>query len=309
MDTKYLKEFVVLAEKCNYADASDTLFLSQSSLFKHMKSIEHELDIVLFHKNGNRISLSEEGELFLKYAHASIEHETAFKNAIARDREKRKTIINVGFEYRIVDLLIAFRMQNSQYVVRQIDPVPRNKGVVNMLRSGKCELAFLQNFQDTADEFVQIPILEDQDVVVLYNSHPLANRKSISFQDIKDENFISLGDQDNTTLNSVVPGDLIGARFLSNNCSPRIVFNGIRGSELIDYVRKEMGITILFKKTLYSMDLSNISVVDIEPAYKITVSLCYPKNARLSAGAKSLVNFCSHAVQTGQIENILRNKA
>ncbi|MCM1242747.1 MAG: hypothetical protein NC314_07890 [Roseburia sp.] len=53
------------------------------------------------------------------------------------------------------------------------------------------------------------------------------------------------------------------------------------------------------------MNLDNITMVDIIPPNKITVSLCYPKAAKLSAGAKALVRFFSQAAQTGQIEEIL----
>ncbi|MCM1242748.1 MAG: LysR family transcriptional regulator [Roseburia sp.] len=248
MDTRYLKEFIVLADKCNYSDAADLLFISQSSLSKHIKSIEHELDIVLFNKIGNRISLSEEGSIFLKYANLAVDQESAFKHEIDCYRKKSNTVINVGSEYRIVDLLIAFRMQNSQYIVRQLDNIPHKTHAIDLLRSGKCELAFLVNFTDTTDKFVQIPVLEDQDVAVLYNSHPLSNRKTITFQDIKDENFIILGDQEDTSSNSISSGDFVRSRFLMNGCSPKVVFNGMRGTEIVDYVRKEAGISILYKK-------------------------------------------------------------
>jgi len=305
MDTRYLKEFVVLAEKCNYSDAADILFISQSSLFKHMKSIENELGIVLFNKNGNRISLSEEGRIFLKHANTTIEQESSFKREIARHRKKDNVIINVGFEYRIVDLLIAFHMQNRHYIIQQVDNGPHQNQVIKLLRSGKCELAFLINYTNMTDEFIQIPILEDQDVAVLYRSHPLSSRSSITFQDIKDENFIILGNQEDAASGPIANGDLVRSRFLMNGCFPNVVFNGIRGTELVDYVRKEMGISILFKKTLHSMNLDNISLVNIDPPHKITVSLCYPKTARLSDGAKLLVDFILQASKTGKIEDIL----
>ncbi|MCM1037767.1 MAG: LysR family transcriptional regulator [Ruminococcus sp.] len=305
MDTRYLKEFIVLAEKCNYSDAADLLFISQSSLSKHIKSIEHELDIVLFNKIGNRITLSEEGSIFLKYANSSVDQESAFKREIAYHRKKSNTVINVGSEYRIVDLLIAFRMQNSQYIVRQLDNIPHKTHAVDLLRSGKCELAFLVNFTDTTDKFVQIPILEDQDVAVLYNSHPLSRRKTVTFQDIKDENFIILGDQEDTSSSSISNGDFVRSRFLMNSASPNVVFNGMRGTEIVDYVRKEVGISILYKKTLYSMNLDNITMVDIVPPNKITVSLCYMKAAKLSSGARALIDFFSQAAQNGQIDEIL----
>lgn len=38
MEISYIKEFVILSETQNYLEASDALFISQSSLSKHIKA-------------------------------------------------------------------------------------------------------------------------------------------------------------------------------------------------------------------------------------------------------------------------------
>ena len=48
MNTEYLKEFVVLAETKNFWEASDRLYMNQSTLSKHIKSLENELCVDLF---------------------------------------------------------------------------------------------------------------------------------------------------------------------------------------------------------------------------------------------------------------------
>ena len=48
MDSNYLKEFTVLAETKNYWEASYRLFLNQSTLSKHIKSMEAELGVLIF---------------------------------------------------------------------------------------------------------------------------------------------------------------------------------------------------------------------------------------------------------------------
>ena len=44
MELSYIREFVVLAETGNYLEAADTLFIAQSSLSRHIKSIEMDLE-------------------------------------------------------------------------------------------------------------------------------------------------------------------------------------------------------------------------------------------------------------------------
>lgn len=43
MNTEFLKEFVVLAETQNFWEASERLYMNQSTLSKHIKSLENEL--------------------------------------------------------------------------------------------------------------------------------------------------------------------------------------------------------------------------------------------------------------------------
>ena len=42
MNTQYLKEFIALAECGNFSDAAAQLYISQSSLSKHIRALEAE---------------------------------------------------------------------------------------------------------------------------------------------------------------------------------------------------------------------------------------------------------------------------
>ena len=57
MNTEYLKEFVVLAETKNFWEASDRLYMNQSTLSKHIKSLENELGVDLFLRTTRRVDL------------------------------------------------------------------------------------------------------------------------------------------------------------------------------------------------------------------------------------------------------------
>lgn len=65
MEIKYLSEFVTLAKTKNYMEAADILYISQSSLSKHIQSIERELGVTLFDRSTRRVKLSADGNLLL----------------------------------------------------------------------------------------------------------------------------------------------------------------------------------------------------------------------------------------------------
>ena len=63
MEINYLKEFVILARTGNYLEAADSLYMGQSSLSRHIKTLEEELDIRLLDRTTRKVSLTEAGRL------------------------------------------------------------------------------------------------------------------------------------------------------------------------------------------------------------------------------------------------------
>lgn len=61
MNIEHLIEFTHLAEVGNFMIASDDMNISQSSLSKHIKSLEKELGISLFLRTTRRVNLTEDG--------------------------------------------------------------------------------------------------------------------------------------------------------------------------------------------------------------------------------------------------------
>ena len=107
MDIKHLAEFVALAETGNYLETADNLFISQSTLSKHIMALEKELGVSLFERTTRKIHLSTEGETFLPYALKIVRlqeeaanvlsaHSKAATNRIAQEIEEL-----TGIETRI----------------------------------------------------------------------------------------------------------------------------------------------------------------------------------------------------------------
>ena len=68
MNLDYLKEFVVLAETCRFSEAAEQLNMTQSSLSKHIKSLEEELQAPLFVRSTRKAELSTHGRNLVPYA-------------------------------------------------------------------------------------------------------------------------------------------------------------------------------------------------------------------------------------------------
>lgn len=72
MELQYLKEFTTLAEVGNYQEASEQLYIAQSTLSRHILTIERELNTVLFNRTRKKVYLTVHGQKLLLYSNQLI---------------------------------------------------------------------------------------------------------------------------------------------------------------------------------------------------------------------------------------------
>lgn len=67
MEIDYIREFVTLADVGNYMEAADILFISQSTLSRHIKSIEEDLGAPLFDRTTRKVVINDFGKIFSSF--------------------------------------------------------------------------------------------------------------------------------------------------------------------------------------------------------------------------------------------------
>ena len=73
LDTLLLKTFIAVAEKGSFSRAADIVGRSQSAVSLQIKKLEETLNAPLFERTSREVSLTEQGEIFLGYAHRIID--------------------------------------------------------------------------------------------------------------------------------------------------------------------------------------------------------------------------------------------
>ncbi|MCD8018868.1 MAG: LysR family transcriptional regulator [Clostridiales bacterium] len=68
METKYIQEFLVLAEMESSYAAAEKLFVSQSTLVRHIQGIEDEFGVPLFNRSKRGFVLNDAGRIFVDCA-------------------------------------------------------------------------------------------------------------------------------------------------------------------------------------------------------------------------------------------------
>jgi LysR family transcriptional activator of glutamate synthase operon len=288
VETRHLREFAFLAQVGNFGEVAEKFFISQSALSKHIKSLEEELGTPLFNRTGRGIVLNEYGKMLLPYAKQMVMLEDHFTKDIYNMRNDADHIIVIGTEYRITNLLSEFRSTHKDYLLSAIDANLLGE-VRELLRTGKCELAFICNLQDPHGDFIAIPYVHEAIVAVLPTSHRLAKRKGVSLQELADEDFVML------------PPTSPHTDFLLGKChelgfSPKIVMTAPRGNEIIELVRAETGVSLLFGRLVSGFDTAGVVAVEVEPRVPMEISICYRKDAQLSSGARQFLDYVLESV-------------
>lgn len=82
MNIENIEAFIYVCQLGSFNKAAEALYLTQPSITARIQSLERDINLKLFHRNGNKISLTDKGEYFLythkKYSNRIRRRSTAY---------------------------------------------------------------------------------------------------------------------------------------------------------------------------------------------------------------------------------------
>lgn len=204
MDIEKIRYAVTAAKTGNFSDAAYELYTSQSSVSKYISSLEDELQVKLFNRNGRRIQVSEAGQALLPYleqvlqSYDSLLHEAQ----VQRTPSECKFVIGstpIRKGILILDMIQQF--SNAFPHVKLDIQEDTSRHQIEKLQNGSLDVAIIvQTYIEQhpcgafsavqSSKFLVQPLLEDCFVAVVGHNHPLACRKLITLEDLKKEQFV-----------------------------------------------------------------------------------------------------------------------
>ncbi len=276
MQTTYVREFLVMAEMLNYAEAAKKLYLSHTSLYKHMKVLEDDVGGSLFERIGNNVFLSEYGQIFLPHARRLIKEEDWCIGDLSEWKANDNDSLTLITDYRIVDLIYQFRKKYPNCTIHNLE-VDSVDTAANMLVRGNADAALLCSEHLDEDMFFCIPYKTDYLAVVLASDHPLAGESSIRLSQLAKENFIML--PSNSCHTKFCEKAFIDAHF-----TPHISLTCARGDAVVKNIIRGEGCSIMMAELTATQEQGGIAIVPLEPRVEIKVDLWvrkYRRNPRI----------------------------
>ncbi|WP_405461263.1 LysR substrate-binding domain-containing protein [Streptomyces sp. NBC_00101] len=191
-----LRYFTALAEELHFTRAAERLFVSQPALSKQIRTLEKELGAELFARHRRGVRLTSAGEALRPYALAMLAAWEACRADVGRVTARERTTVVVGTSASSVPggLLPAIRSRlaaahpGAEVRLRRVG----SEDVTAGLAGGECDVAFVWLPVPGPERFAWTVVSEEQNLVALTETHPLAAREEIAFTDLLDEPFLAL---------------------------------------------------------------------------------------------------------------------
>lgn len=275
METRYLREFLVLLETLSFSEAADRLYISQSTLSKHIRSLEENLGAELFYRDKHHVELTKYGEIIQPAIHAIISAEESISRSIKFISDNNQITVGIApsmSQDKFYKALINtnFTLENDKISLKVV--VNDTNDLLNSLRAGNCDYAFLRSTDVSRfdREFITIPYKEEQLRVMLPISHPLAQKESVELRELRNENFLLL--QPGSFSTKLCESECRKAGFV-----PRSVFQSHTSSFIRQFVAKGKGISVSSGMATDTLD-DLIVYRPITPPVFVYVTLCYNKD-------------------------------
>jgi LysR family transcriptional regulator for metE and metH len=172
--------------------AAESLHLTQSALSHQLRELEREMGVEVFHRQGKRLLLSEQGDRFLQSAKKILaeiktleEDITNFKNGQVG---KLSLCMQSYTSYHWLPAIIRDFRNRWPDINIQIAAEATQRPLEYLLR-GDIDLAIVRT-QMVNTKIQYEKVFEDDLVVIMSTHHPLANKAVIEFSDFHDEELI-----------------------------------------------------------------------------------------------------------------------
>jgi LysR family hydrogen peroxide-inducible transcriptional activator len=241
-----LKYIVAVARERHFGKAADACFVSQPTLSVAIKKLEEELDVKLFERSANEVSVTPLGEEIVRQAQSVLEQAAHIKDIAKRGKDPLAGALKLGVIYTIAPYLLPDLVRQVITRTPQMPLMLQENFTVKlleMLRTGEIDCAILaEPFPDAG--LAIAPLYDEPFFAAVPSSHPLAKQDHVSAQELKNETMLLLGNG-HCFRDHVLEVCPEFARFSSDTEGIRKSFEGSSLETIQHMVAAGMGITLV----------------------------------------------------------------
>ena len=287
MDIKQISYFMAVAQEGSFSRAAEKLEVSQPTLSMAVKKLEEELGAELFYSFNRRQNLTDEGLRLTEGAAKLLEvYQETIENVKLSDYVGSGAV-TLGLSPLFGacffgDLIPSFSAAYPNIKINMLED-GANK-IDELVEKGEVDLAVTLNTERTAS-FASCHFSTQRNVALLHKKHPLANAKSITVADLKEDSF-AIFNQD-FILNRQIMSACHAAGF-----RPKIALLSSQWDFMVELVSRNRAVSILPKPVLDKHPDPNVVCVPLMDSMKYwDIVLAWNKQKYMSKSCRLFLDY------------------
>jgi DNA-binding transcriptional LysR family regulator len=227
-----LRILKAVATEENLTKAAELLYVSQPSLSKQIKTLEKNLDILLINRENNKISLTENGKVFLQYCERILALCEESCRVLIDLKNGERGNLTVGASQTIGTYLmprvLALFAQNYPQIDLKVQ-VNSTRIIAKNIMNREIDIAVVGGEipEELKKNLSVKHFVEDEFSLIIPKSHPFATKKRITKEDLYHLNFITLNS--NSTIRKFIDNILIQNQIQTKQLKIIMQLNSIEG--------------------------------------------------------------------------------
>jgi DNA-binding transcriptional LysR family regulator len=261
-----LRILKAVATEKNFTKAAEVLYLSQPSLSKQIKTLEKNLDTLLINRESNKISLTENGKVLLKYSERILALCEESCRALIDLKNGERGNLTVGASQTIGTYLmprvLALFTQNHPQIDLKVQ-VNSTRIIANSIVNREIDVAVVGGeISDDLKKTLRIEdFVHDELSLIISKSHPFAKNKKINKEDLYCLDFITLNS--NSTIKKFIDNILIQNQIETQQLQTILQLNSIEGIKTA--VSLGLGAAFVSSSAIEKeIKLKTISIINID---------------------------------------------
>ena len=263
-----LKYIVAVAREKHFGKAAEACFVSQPTLSVAIKKLEEELQLKLFERSANEVTVTPLGQEIIQQAQSVLEQAALIKEIAKRGKDPLAGALRLGVIYTIGPYLLPSLVRQMIAQAPQMPLMLQENFTVKlleMLRTGETDCAILaEPFPDTG--LAIAPLYDEPFMAAVPMAHPLAQQTSVTAEQLKNETMLLLG-TGHCFRDHVLEVCPEFARFSSHAEGIRKSFEGSSLETIRHMVAAGMGVTLVPRLSVPDAALLDAPQLQNEDAY------------------------------------------
>lgn len=270
MDLHHITAFLAVAEELHFGRAAARLHMAQPPLSRTIQQLERRLGTTLFDRTTRTVRLTPQGQALLEPARRIVESFAYAERAVAYAGRGEIGRVAIGFAGPSSHSLISALAQTVRRVQPGIELALSSTlyggEALSRLSQGDLDLAIVR-YDSTSPAMQSRVVRVNHYVIVVSDSHPLAERESVRMDELADEHWILLEASRGSSLRETTLQKANDAGF-----APTIAQQAPDTWTIMALVAAGVGITLTIDTAFANVTTTGLSVIPLDQGREVAVS-------------------------------------